>query len=71
MGRPENVSDDLKEAREKSGGAWDEMGYRKDGTRARNKKRTAATDKAAREKKRQESNAKNKRKARKEEVGWY
>lgn len=71
MGRPEMVSDDLKEAREQSGGMWDEMGYRKDGTRSRNKKRTAAVEKATREKKRQEANAKNKRKARKEESAWY
>lgn len=71
MGRPENVSNDLKEAREMSGGAWDEMGYKRDGTRAKNKKRTAAVEKATREKKRQEANAKNKRKARKEDRDWY
>lgn len=71
MGRPEMVSDDLKEAREMSGGAWDEQGYRKDGTRSRNKKRTAAVEKASRDKKRQEANAKNKRKARKAESDWY
>lgn len=71
MGRPEMVSDDLKVAREMSGGAWDEQGYRKDRTRSRNKKRTAAVEKATREKKRQEANAKSKRRARKEESDWY
>jgi hypothetical protein len=71
MGRPDLVSDDLKEARMESGGAWDEMGYRKQGTRAKNKKRTAAVEKATREKKRQEANARNKRKIRKEENDWF
>jgi hypothetical protein len=65
------VSDDLKEARETSGAAWDEMGYRKLGTRARNKKRTAAVEKSMREKKRQEANAKNKRKMRRDENEWF
>ncbi|KAL7484185.1 hypothetical protein ACHAW6_009859 [Cyclotella cf. meneghiniana] len=71
VGRPEMVSDDLKEAREMSGAAWDEMGYRKLGTRARNKKRTAAVEKSTREKKRQEANAKNKRKIRRDENEWF
>lgn len=71
MGRPDLVSEDLKVAREESGGAWDEMGYKKDGTRSRNKKRTATVEKAMREKKRLEANAKNKRKARKDGQDFY
>ena len=71
MGRPDLVSEDLKVAREESGGAWDEMGYKKDGTRSRNKKRTATVEKAMREKKRLEANAKNKRKARNDGQDFY
>ena len=71
MGRPDLVSEDLKVAREESGGAWDEMGYKKDGTRSRNKKRTATVEKAMREKKRLEANAKNKRKARNDDQDFY
>lgn len=71
MGRPDLVSEDLKVAREESGGAWDEMGYKKDGTRSRNKKRTAIVEKAMREKKRLEANAKNKRKARNDNQDFY
>ena len=67
VGRPENVSEDLKEAREMSGGAWDEMGYRKLGTRAKNKKRTAAVEKESRQKKRKEALEKNKRRKRKQD----
>ncbi|KAL7468669.1 hypothetical protein ACHAXS_008908 [Conticribra weissflogii] len=61
VGRPENVPDELKEAREQSGGAWDEMGYRKLGTRAKNKKRTASVEKERKEKWRKAAREKNKR----------
>lgn len=61
LGRPEDVSDDLKEAREKSGAAWDEMGYRKLGTRVKNKNKTAAMDQATREKARLDAKVKNRR----------
>ena len=71
MGRPDLVSEDLKVAREESGGAWDEMGYKKDGMRSRNKKRTATVEKAMREKKRLEANAKNKRRARNDDQDFY
>eukprot|EP00584_Thalassiosira_punctigera_P005334 CAMPEP_0172544680 /NCGR_PEP_ID=MMETSP1067-20121228/14776_1 /TAXON_ID=265564 ORGANISM="Thalassiosira punctigera, Strain Tpunct2005C2" /NCGR_SAMPLE_ID=MMETSP1067 /ASSEMBLY_ACC=CAM_ASM_000444 /LENGTH=505 /DNA_ID=CAMNT_0013331279 /DNA_START=99 /DNA_END=1616 /DNA_ORIENTATION=+ len=71
VGRPENVSVELKEARERSGAAWDEMGYRKLGTRAKNKKKTSSAEKAKREKKREEAKGKNKRRKRKEEQDWY
>ncbi|KAL7541137.1 hypothetical protein ACHAXR_011988 [Thalassiosira sp. AJA248-18] len=71
VGRPDSVSDDLKEAREMSGAAWDEMGYRKLGTRAKNKKKTAAVEKAKKEKRREEVQGKNKRRKRKEEQDWY
>mmetsp|Transcript_43225 Transcript_43225/g.90817 ORF Transcript_43225/g.90817 Transcript_43225/m.90817 type:complete len:502 (+) Transcript_43225:90-1595(+) len=71
VGRPNNVSDDLKEARERSGAAWDEMGYRKLGTRAKNKKRTASVEKAKKVKNREEARGKNKRRQRKEEQDWY
>ncbi|KAL9191394.1 hypothetical protein ACHAXT_001100 [Thalassiosira profunda] len=71
IGKPGDVSDDLKEAREKSGAAWDEMGYRKLGTRARNKKSAAATEKARKAKGREEARDKSKRRKRKEEQDWY
>lgn len=71
VGRPDNVSDDLKDAREKSGAAWDEMGYRKLGTRSKNKKRTAEVEKKRQEKNREDAQAKNKRRQRKEEQDWY
>ena len=71
VGRPDNVSDDLKDAREKSGAAWDEMGYRKLGTRSKNKKRTAEVEKKRQEKNREDVQAKNKRRQRKEEQDWY
>jgi predicted ribosome quality control (RQC) complex YloA/Tae2 family protein len=61
LGRPEDVSDDLKEAREKSGTAWDETGYRKLGTRVKNTKRTAAVDQATRDKARLDAKDKNNR----------
>lgn len=70
-GRPGYVSDDLKEAREKSGAAWDEMGYQKGGTRAKNKKKTAAVEKTKRAKTREEAKGKSKRQKRKEEQDWY
>ena len=71
VGRPDNVSDDLKDAREKSGAAWDEMGYRKLGTRSKNKKRTAEVEKKRQEKNREDAQAKNRRRQRKEEQDWY
>ena len=71
VGRPDNVSNDLKDAREKSGAAWDEMGYRKLGTRSKNKKKTAEVEKKRQEKNREDAQAKNKRRQRKEEQDWY
>lgn len=72
IGRPGDVSDDLKEAREKSGAAWDELGYRTLGTRVKNTKKTAAVEKARRDKSREEAMSKSKRRKRKEEVeSWY
>lgn len=70
VGRPDNVANDLKDAREKSGAAWDEMGYQK-GTRSKNKKKTAAVEKAKREKNREDAKGKSKRRKRKEEKDWY
>jgi predicted ribosome quality control (RQC) complex YloA/Tae2 family protein len=72
IGRPGDVSDDLKEAREKSGAAWDELGYRTLGTRMKNTKKTAAVEKARRDKSREEAMSKSKRRKRKEVVeSWY
>ncbi|KAL7535562.1 hypothetical protein ACHAWF_005202 [Thalassiosira exigua] len=71
LGRPANVSDDLKEARENSGAAWDESGYRRLGTRAKNKKKTAAVEKAMKDKNREDARSKSKRRKRKEEQDWY
>ncbi len=72
IGRPEDVSDELKEAREKSGAAWDELGYRALGTRVKNTKKTAVVEKARRDKSREDAMSKNKRKQRKEEKeSWY
>lgn len=71
LGMPSNVSDDLKEARERSGAAWDELGYRKLGTRSKNKKKTSAVEKAKREKSREDARDKNKRRRRKEEQDFY
>jgi len=67
VGRPGDVAHELKEARERSGAAWDETGYRKLGTRTKNKKRTASVEKARKEKQREETRNKNKRRKRKEE----
>jgi hypothetical protein len=72
IGRPEDVADHLKEAREKSGAAWDELGYRALGTRVKNTKKTAAAEKAKRDKSREDAMSKNKRRKRKEEQeSWY
>lgn len=71
VGRPDNVAIELKEAREKSGAAWDEMGYMKSGTRGKNKKRTASVEKAKKDKNREEAKGKNKRRKRKEEQDFY
>ena len=71
LGMPGNVSDDLKEARERSGAAWDELGYRKLGTRSKNKKKTSTVEKAKREKIRKDARDKNKRRKRKEEQDFY
>jgi predicted ribosome quality control (RQC) complex YloA/Tae2 family protein len=71
LGRPENVDESLKVAREESGGAWDEMGYRKLGTRAKNKKKTAAVEKETTAKRREEAKEKSKRRQRKEESDWF
>lgn len=66
FGRPGDVADDLKQAREESGGQWDELGYRKDGVRSRNKKRTAAAEKEARARSREETRERSRRRQRKE-----
>lgn len=68
-GRPADVPEELKSAREESGGAWDEMGYRKLGTRAKNKKRTAVVEKRKSAKIRAEKKEKNKRRKCKQEGG--
>lgn len=68
-GRPADVPEELKSAREESGGAWDEMGYRKLGTRAKNKKRTAVVEKRKSAKIRAEKKEKNKRRKSKQEGG--
>ncbi|KAL3826582.1 hypothetical protein ACHAXA_010507 [Cyclostephanos tholiformis] len=70
LGRPDEVSDDLKAARERSGAAWDELGYRKLGTRVKNKKTTAAFEKALLLKIR-EAKGKNKRRKRTEQQEFY
>ena len=61
----------MKDARERSGGARDEMGYRMLGTREKNRKKTAAVDKAQRDKTREDAKGKNKRRKRKEEQDFY
>ena len=66
FGRPGDVSDDLKQAREESGGQWDELGYRKDGVRSRNKKRTAAAEREGRARSREEARERSRRRQRKE-----
>jgi predicted ribosome quality control (RQC) complex YloA/Tae2 family protein len=70
LGRPDDVSDALKDARERSGAAWDELGYRTLGTRVKNKKKAAAVEKALLVKIREEK-GKNKRRIRKEELEFY
>ncbi|KAL3787794.1 hypothetical protein ACHAW5_009788 [Stephanodiscus triporus] len=71
LGRPSDVSNDLKDARGRSGAAWDEMGYRKLGKRVKNKKKTAAAEKAKIDKIREDARGKNKRRKRKEEQDFY
>ena len=56
--------EDLKAAREESGGAWDEMGYQKLGGRVRNKKRTEEARKKTLAKKRAEKRQNRKRRHR-------
>ena len=69
VGNPEDVDDELKQAREESGGKWDEMGYRKGGVRAKNKKRTAAADKQSQARRREQMKEKKKRRQKKQESG--
>lgn len=72
LGRPDNVAQELKEAREQSGGNWSELGYRKLGGRAKNKKKTAAVEKETAKKRREEARENNKRRQRKEENNdWF
>ena len=71
LGRPDDVPEELKEARELSGANWSELGYRKLGGRAKNKKRTAALEKETARKRREEARENNKRKKRKEESDWF
>ena len=66
FGRPGDVADELKQAREESGGQGDELGYRKGGVRSRNKKRTAAVEKEARARSREEARERSRRRQRKE-----
>mmetsp|Transcript_22363 Transcript_22363/g.49813 ORF Transcript_22363/g.49813 Transcript_22363/m.49813 type:complete len:520 (-) Transcript_22363:1060-2619(-) len=67
LGRPEDVAEELKAAREESGGAWDEQGYRKLGTRSKNKKRSAAVEKQNQAKRRAEKKDKKKRRQSKQD----
>ena len=69
MGNPDDVDDELKLAREISGGKWDETGYRKGGVRAKNKKRNAATDKQNQAKRREQMKEKKRRRQKKQEGG--
>jgi predicted ribosome quality control (RQC) complex YloA/Tae2 family protein len=71
LGKPEDVADELKEARELSGANWSELGYRKLGKRANNKKKTAAVEKETAKKRREEARENNKRRKRKEEADWF
>lgn len=72
LGRPDDVAQELKEAREQSGANWSELGYRKLGGRAKNKKKTAAVEKETAKKRRQEARESNKRRQRKEELNdWF
>lgn len=66
LGRPADVAKELKEAREQSGANWSELGYRKLGGRAKNKKKTAAVEKETAKKRREEARENNKRRQRKE-----
>lgn len=69
VGNPEDVGEELKQAREESGGKWDEMGYRKGGVRAKNKKRAAKADKQSEAKRREQMKEKKKRRQKKQESG--
>ena len=71
LGKPDDVADELKEARELSGANWSELGYRKLGKRATNKKKTAAVEKENAKKRREEARENNKRRKRKEETDWF
>lgn len=71
LGKPEDVADELKEARELSGANWSELGYRKLGKRANNKKKTAAVEKENARKRREEARENNKRRKRKEDTDWF
>ena len=72
LGQPDDVADELKEARELSGANWSELGYRKLGKRASNKKKTAAVEKDSAKKRREEARENNKRRKRKEETtDWF
>jgi predicted ribosome quality control (RQC) complex YloA/Tae2 family protein len=71
LGKPDDVADELKEARELSGANWSELGYRKLGKRANNKKKTAAVEKENARKRREEAKENNKRRKRKEDTDWF
>jgi len=71
LGKPDDVAEELKEARELSGANWSELGYRKGGKRANNKKKTAAVEKETAKKRREEARENNKRRKRKEESDWF
>ena len=67
----DDVDDELKDLRESSGANWSELGYRKLGKRATNKKKTAAVEKENAKKRREEARENNKRRKRKEETDWF
>jgi len=69
IGKPDDVDEELKLAREESGGKWDEMGYRKGGVRAKNKKRTATVEKQNQAKRREQMKEKKRRRQKKQESG--
>mmetsp|Transcript_1838 Transcript_1838/g.3052 ORF Transcript_1838/g.3052 Transcript_1838/m.3052 type:complete len:470 (+) Transcript_1838:61-1470(+) len=71
LGKPDDVDDELKDLRESSGANWSELGYRKLGKRATNKKKTAAVEKENAKKRREEARENNKRRKRKEETDWF
>lgn len=71
LGKPDDVAEELKEARELSGANWSELGYRKLGKRANNKKKTASVEKETAKKRREEARENNKRRKRKEETDWF